>query len=113
MELLIFSSLDLFQIDLTYNLKSSSQELKFFINAPMMTPIEFLKFFHFVKFPITQSVRNNLTMIPHVVEVLQAVGQDHQFKLFSQSDLNYCIRYGSTYLCKGRDVMRKDQKTPF
>ena len=50
-------------------------------------------------------------MMPNIGKDLLAIGQDHQFNLLGQSDLNSCTQYGSTYLCKGRDVLRTDLKT--
>jgi hypothetical protein len=47
-------------------------------------------------------------MMPNIDQDLLAIGQDHQFNLLSQSDLNSCTQYGTTYLCKGRDVLLTD-----
>jgi hypothetical protein len=54
---------------------------------------------------------SNLTMMPNINQDLVAIGQDHQFNLLSQSDLNSCTQSGFTYLCKGRDVLRTDLET--
>ena len=74
----------------------------------MVKPNKLLKFFQFIKFPLSQSMGQNLTMMPNVEQDLLAIGQEHQFNLLSQSDLTACTKYGSTYLCKGRDVTRTD-----
>ena len=108
MDLQISAPSDLFQIDVSYFHKSSSQELNIFLHAPMVKPNKLLKFFQFIKFPLSQSMGQNLTMMPNVEQDLLAIGQDHQFNLLSQSDLNSCTKYGSTYLCKGRDITRTD-----
>jgi hypothetical protein len=50
-------------------------------------------------------------MMPNIDQDLPAIGQDHEFNLLSQSDLNSCAQYGSTYLCKGQDVLRTDLNT--
>ena len=84
--------------------------MNIFLHAPIVKPIKLLKFFQLIKFPLSQSLGQNSTMMPDVKEDLLAIGQEHQFKLLSQSNLNSCKKYGSTYLCKGRDVMRTDLK---
>ena len=111
MDLLINAPSDLFQIDVSYFYKSHNMELNIFIHAPMVKPMKLLKFFQFIKFPLSQNIGKNLTMMPNVNEDLLAIGHEHQFKLLSQSDLNSCTQYGPTYMCKGRDVMRTDLDT--
>jgi hypothetical protein len=108
MDLLISAPSDLFQIDVSYFYKSHTNELNIFLHVPMVNPSKLLKFFQFIKFPLAQNLGSNLTMMPTINEDLLAIGQDHQFNLLSQSDLNSCTQYGSTYLCKGRDVLRTD-----
>ena len=111
MDLLITAPSDLFQIDVSYFYKSHTNELNIFLHVPMVNPNKLLKFFQFIKFPLAQNLGSNLTMMPNINEDLLAIGQDHQFNLLSQSDLNSCTQYGSTYLCKGRDVLRTDLDT--
>jgi hypothetical protein len=36
-------------------------------------------------------------MMPVVEQDLLAIGQDYQFNLLSQSNLNFCTKYGLTY----------------
>ena len=54
-----------------------------------------------------QTIAQNTSMMPNIDQDLLAVGQDQQFKILSQSDLNSCTKYGTTFLCKGCDVMGK------
>ena len=108
MDLLISAPSDLFQIDVSYFFKSHLNELNIFLHVPMVNPSKLLKFFQFIKFPLAQNLGSNLTMMPNINRDLLAIGQDHQFNLLSQSDLNSCTQYGATYLCKGRDVLRTD-----
>ncbi len=108
MDLLISAPSDLFQIDVSYFYKSHQNELNIFLHVPMVNPNKLLKFFQFIKFPLAQNLGSNLTMMPNINQDLLAIGQNHQFNLLSQSDLNSCTQYGTTYLCKGRDVLRTD-----
>ena len=50
-DLLITGPSDLFQIDVLYFYKSSTQELNIFLHVP----VKLLKFFQFIKFPLSQS----------------------------------------------------------
>jgi hypothetical protein len=50
-------------------------------------------------------------MIPNVDPDLQAIEQEHQFNLLSQSDLNSCTKDGPTYLCKKHNMLRTDIDT--
>jgi hypothetical protein len=111
MELLILALSILFQIDVSYFYKSTTFELKVLLHMPMVKPNKLLKFFQFIKFTFSQSLGSNFTMMPNVDKDLLAKGQDHQFNLLSQSDLNSCTKYGSTHLCKGGDVIRTDLNT--
>jgi hypothetical protein len=108
MDLLISAPSDLFQIDVSYFYKSRINEFNIFLHVPLVNPSKLLKFFQFIKFPLAQNLGSNLTIMPNIVQDLLAIGQDHQFNFLSQSDLNSCTQYGTTYLCKGRDVLRKD-----
>jgi hypothetical protein len=69
------------------------------------------KYFQFITFPLNQNSGQNYSMMPIIEKDLLAIGQEHQFNLLSQSDINLCTQYGSTYLCKGRDVLRVDLRT--
>jgi hypothetical protein len=86
-------------------------ELNVFLHVPMVKSIKLLKFFQFIKFPFFQTSGQNFTMMPNIERDLLAIGQEHQFNLLSQSDLNSCTQFGSTYMCKGRDVVRTDLNT--
>jgi hypothetical protein len=108
MDRLISAPSDLFQIDVSYFYKSHSNKLNIFPHVPMVKSIKLLKFSQFIKFPVAQYLGSNLTMMPNVDQDLLAIGQEHQFNLLSQSDLNSCTQYGLTYLCEGRDVLRTD-----
>jgi hypothetical protein len=70
--------------------------------------MKLLKFFQFIKFPLSQSTGQKFSMMPNIDQDLLAIEQDHKFNFLNQSDLNSCTQYGSTYLCKGRDVLRMD-----
>jgi hypothetical protein len=73
--------------------------------------MKLLKFFQFVKFPLSQTTGENNSLMPNINQDLLAIEQDHEFTLLRQSDLNSCSQYGSTYLCKGREVLRTDLNT--
>jgi hypothetical protein len=111
MDLLITAPADLFQIDVSYFYKSRTNKLNIFLHVPMVNPNKLLKFFQFIKFPLAQNLGSNLTMMPNIEQDLLAIGQEHQFNLLSQSDLNSCTQYGTTYLCKGRDVLMCSEQT--
>jgi hypothetical protein len=111
MELLILAPSDLFQIDVSYFYKLSTIELNIFLHLPMVKPNKLLKFFQFIKFPLYQTSGQNYSMMPNIGKDLLTIGQEDQFNLLGQSDLNLCTQYGSTYLCKGRDVLRTDLKS--
>jgi hypothetical protein len=106
MELLILAPSDLFQIDVSYFYKFWVAELNIFLHVPMVKPMKLLKFFHFIKFPLSQTSGQNYSMMPNIDKDLFAIGQECQFSLLSQSDMNLCTQYGSTHLCKERDVLR-------
>ena len=108
MELLISAPSDLFQVEVSYFYKPEKKEINIFVHIPMVKPNKMLKFFQYIKFPMTQTIGQNYSLMPHMEKDLLAVGADHQFKILSQSDLTSCNKYASTYLCKGRDVMRTD-----
>ncbi len=74
------------------------------LHVPMVTPMKLL--FQFIKVLLSQTSGQNYSIMPNIDLDLLAIGQDHQFNLLSQSDINLCTKYGSTYLCKGRDVLR-------
>jgi hypothetical protein len=78
---------------------------------PVVKPKKFIKFFQFIKFPFSQLSVQNFTMMPNIDKDLLTIGQDHQFNLQSQSGLHACTKYGSTYLCKGREVIRTELNT--
>ena len=108
MELLLNSPADLFKIEVSYFYKPETQEINMFLHVPMVKPEKLLKFFKFIKFPLTQADSTNFSMIPHMDSELLAVGQNHQYKILSQADLIDCEHLGATFLCKGRDVLRSD-----
>ena len=83
-------------------------EINMFLHVPMVKPEKLLKFFKFIRFPLTQSHTTNFSMVPHMDSELLAVGQNHQYKILSQADLIDCEHLGATFLCKGRDVLRSD-----
>ena len=111
MELLIAQPSDLFQIDVTYYFSQSSNELNIFIHAPMVKPAKLLQLYRFIKFPLTQTTGHNITMMPSMDQDLLAVGEDYQYKLMDQADFLSCKQYGTTFLCKDRDVISKDLAT--
>jgi hypothetical protein len=80
MELLINAPSDLFQVDVLYFFKAASKE------------------FQFIKFTLSHSIEQNLTIMSCVEKDLLAVGQEYQFKLLGQSDLTSCTRYGNYLL---------------
>ena len=77
----------------------------------MVKPTKLLKFFQFIKFPLSQTSGQNYSKMPIVCKDVLAIGQEHQFNLLSQSDMNLCAHYGSTHLCKGQDVLITDFNT--
>ena len=108
MELLITQASDLFQIDVTYYFNPSSSELNILIHAPMVKPSKLLQLYKFIKFPLTQTVGHNITMMPSMNQDMLAVWEEYQYKLMDQTDFLSCKQYGTTFLCKYRDVIRKD-----
>ena len=111
MDLLISQSSDLFQIDVTYYFNPSSNELNIFIHAPMVKPSKLLQLYKFIKFPLTQTTGHNITMMPSMDQDLLAVGEEYQYKLMDQTDFLSCKHYGTTFLCKDREVIGKDLAT--
>jgi hypothetical protein len=111
MDLLISAPSDLFRIDVSYFYKFHTNELNIFLHVPMVNPNKVLKLIQFIKFTLAQNLGSNLTMMPNIEQDLLAIGQEHQFNLLSQSDLNSCTQYGTNYLCKDRDVLRTDLDT--
>ena len=108
MELLLSTPADLFQVEVSYFYKPETMEINMFLHVPMVKQEKLLKFFKFIKFPLTQTTTTNFSMVPHVESDLLAVGQNHQYKILSQSDLIDCEHLGTTFLRKGRDVLRTD-----
>ena len=53
MELLLNSPADLFKIEVSYFYKPETQEINMFLHVPMVKPEKLLKFFKFIKFPLT------------------------------------------------------------
>ena len=92
MDLLILAPSDLFQIDVSYFYKLSTKELNIFLHVPMVKPMKLLKFFQFIKFPLSQPTGKNFSLMPNIDQDLLAIGQDHQFNLLNQSDFNSCTQ---------------------
>ena len=74
----------------------------------MVYPKNLLQFFQLVPFPIANSNKSNSSMMPNVKEDLIAIGAEHQFQLLSQTDLQACQLYWTSYLCSGRHTTRTD-----
>jgi hypothetical protein len=108
MQLLIKKSVDLFQTELSYFYHQEDKILNLFLHVPMVHPKNLLQFFQLVPFLIGNSIKNNTPMMPNVKEDLIAVGAEHQFQLVSQTDLQACQLYGTSYLCSGRHTTRTD-----
>jgi hypothetical protein len=68
--------------DLSYFNKYNSRELNIFLHASMVKPT---KFFHFIKFPLSQNICQSLTIIPKVNEDLQAIRQEDNKKKKTRS----------------------------
>jgi hypothetical protein len=101
MYLLIYSKL-IFHTFTNHTLKNST----FSSMLPMVKLKESLKFFQFIKLPLTQNLGTNLTMMPNADQDLLAIGQEHQYNLLCQSDLNSCTQYRPRYLSRGRVMLR-------
>ena len=108
MQLMIKKSVDLFQTELSYFYHPEDMTLNLFLHVPMVHPKNLLQFFQLVPFPIANSIKNNTSMMPNVKEDLIAVGAEHQFQLVTQTDLQACQVYGTSYLCSGRHTTRTD-----
>jgi hypothetical protein len=72
--------------------------------------MKLLKFFQFIKFPLSRTGQN-FAMMPNIEQDLLAIGQEHQLNLSSKSDLNLLTQCDSTYQCKGWDALRTDLDT--
>jgi hypothetical protein len=79
MAFLISAPSDLFQIDVSYFYKSPTNELNIFVHVPM----KLLKFYQFIKFPLSQTTGQNFSMILNIDQDLLAIGHEHQFNLLS------------------------------
>ena len=108
LQLLIKKPVDLFQTELSYFYHPEDKILNLFLHVPMVHPKNLLQFFQLVPFPIANSIKNNTSMMPNVKEDLIAVGAEHQFQLVSQTDLQACQLFGTSYLCSGRHTTRTD-----
>ena len=108
LQLLIKKPVDLFQTELSYFYHPKDKILNLFLHVPMVHPKNLLQFFQLVPFPIANSIKNNTSMMPNVKEDLIAVGAEHQFQLVSQTDLQACQLFGTSYLCSGRHTTRTD-----
>ena len=105
---LIYTTSDLFQIEMSYFYQANDKTLNLFLHVPLVQPSNLLHFFQLVPFPISNNLNNNLTMIPKLDKDLLAVGEKHQFQITSHADLQACEKYGTTYLCQGRHTTRTD-----
>ena len=74
----------------------------------MVNLSKLLQLYQFIKFPLTQTVSHNITLMTAMDQYLLAAGDEHQYKLMDQADFLSCQQYGTTCLCKDRDVIEKD-----
>ena len=77
-------------------------------NMELLKPAKLLQLYRFIKFPLTQTIGQNITMMQAMTQDLLAVSEDHQFKLMDQAEFLSWKQYGTTFLCKDHDVVEKD-----